>query len=643
MGIPLRVLVVEDAEDDAELLLRALRRGGYDVTWERVETPAHFLAALDTQPWDLIVADYSMPHFSGLAALKLLQTHQSDLPCIVVSGAMGEDVAVEVMKAGASDYLMKGNFARLIPAVERELREAGSRRERRRAEHALRASEERYRNLFEHANDMIYTHDLRGIFTSINHKAESLMGYAREDVIGTSVVQFVVPEHAARVQASLTRLLQQAQENTICEVEIVCKDGNRLPLEISLRCMYDAGKPVGFQGIARDISERRHLEAQLRQAQKMEAIGRLAGGVAHDFNNLLTAILGYSQLIMYRLPPEDPTYEEVAEIEKAGQRAAALTRQLLAFSRKQVLQPQLVNLNQIVTEIEKMLHRMIGEDIELVTALDPSLHSIKADPGQLEQVLMNLAVNARDAMPNGGHLHISTTNIEVQDAQPPYHREIQPGSYVELKVQDTGIGMDQETQEHIFEPFFTTKELGKGTGLGLSTVYGIITQSNGHIVVTSILGVGTTFSIYLPLADAVAEHSPSTPASARPLTGAETVLLVEDNEAVRSLVQQVLQRYGYATLAAQNPHDALAICEAHPGSVDLLITDVIMPQLNGPELAQRLMALRPEMQVLYMSGHTARALGAYNITPETPFLQKPFTPKVFVSKVREVLDTRSQV
>ena len=394
---------------------------------------------------------------------------------------------------------------------------------------------------------------------------------------------------------------------------------------------------------SRDVTESRALEEQLRQAQKMEAVGRLAGGIAHDFNNLLTAILGYAQLAAARLKQEDPMRIELSEIEKAGQRAADLTRQLLAFSRKQVLQPRVLNLNEIVGDTDKMLRRLIGEDIEFTTSLKDRLGSVRADTGQIEQVLVNLAVNSRDAMPKGGKLTIETSEVELDESYSAFHFDVQPGPYVLLAVSDTGTGMDAKTLSHVFEPFFTTKEAGKGTGLGLSTVYGIVKQSGGHVAVYSEPGVGTTFKIYLPRVEGLPERASGSFKRAREAGGTETVLVVEDEEAVRRLVCRSLEAHGYKTVPAASASEALLACEKHAGEIHLMLTDVVMPHLSGRELAQRIAALRPRMKVLFMSGYTDNAIVHHGVLDAgMPFLQKPFTPRSVAQKVREVLDAPEQ-
>jgi signal transduction histidine kinase/ActR/RegA family two-component response regulator len=397
--------------------------------------------------------------------------------------------------------------------------------------------------------------------------------------------------------------------------------------------------------LQREVAERkaaeealRESEQQLRMSQRLEAVGQLAGGVAHDFNNLLTVITGYSDLILTQLKEDDPLRHKADEVRKAAERAASLTRQLLAFSRKQVLQPKVLDLNSLVAEMSKMLRRLIGEDIELILALKPALARIKADPGQVEQVLMNLLVNARDAMPQGGKMVVETAQAELSEAYADMHIAVTPGQYVMLAVSDTGEGMDAETQKHIFEPFFTTKEVGKGTGLGLATVYGIVKQSGGNIWVYSEKGRGTTFKIYLPRVEEEAEHQSGGERVER-LRGTETILLVEDEAMVRKLTRSILEENGYRVLEAANGEEALRLCSQYQGPIHLMVTDVVMPLMNGRELAQRMLDSCREVRVLYMSGYTDDAIVHHGVLdPSTHFLEKPFTPDALARKVREVLE-----
>jgi nitrogen-specific signal transduction histidine kinase len=391
---------------------------------------------------------------------------------------------------------------------------------------------------------------------------------------------------------------------------------------------------------ARDITERRKLEDQLRHAQKMEAVGQLAGGVAHDFNNLLTAILGYCSLILDEVPEGSPMRQDLIEIQSAGERAASLTRQLLAFSRRQMLQPQVVDINLLVRQLEKMLRRLISEDVELITALVADLRPVRVDPASIEQILVNLAVNARDAMPLGGQLTIETANVEIDEAYVVTHVAMKAGPYVMLTVSDTGVGMDAAMRARVFEPFFTTKEQGRGSGLGLATVYGMVKQSGGYIWVYSEPGHGTVFKVYLPPAQTrVLPRTTDTGKPGDSAHGWETVLLVEDEDAVRTLAREVLRRHGYVVLEARHGVDALRVAERHSDDIHLMITDVVMPHMSGRETAERLHTVRPKMKVLFMSGYTDHALMHRELTPGSSFLQKPFTPDAFARKVRHVLDS----
>lgn len=513
MGVPLRVLVIEDSDDDAALVLRELKRAGYDVDFKRVDSGDALKPLVAAQEWDLVISDFSMPKFSGTDALRLVRSIGCDAPFIFVSGTMGEDTAVAALKDGAQDYIIKTNLKRLVPAIQRELREAEEHRQRKR------------------------------------------------------------------------------------------------------------------------------LEQHVLQLQKFEAIGRLAGGVAHDFNNLLGVILGESEILLERSRDEGVT-RGLEMIRESARRGANLTRQLLAFGRRQVLEPRVVNLNAILTDVEKLLQRVIGEDIELLFQRDPKIGSVKADPGQLEQVVVNLATNARDAMPEGGRLTIATANVDLDEAYADRRVVVGPGHYVQLVVGDTGCGMDTEMQAHVFEPFFTTKEQGKGTGLGLATVYGIVKQSGGYIWVYSEPGHGTTFKIYLPMVEATAESPRYVDRSEVVPRGSETILVVEDDASLREVTCEFLQSSGYTVISAESPGEALELAESHNGPIDVLLTDVIMPKMNGRELATRLIKLRREMKVLYVSGYAdgvVRAGVHGQLEEGLAFLQKPYTRSAVTRKIREIL------
>ncbi|OGP69499.1 MAG: hypothetical protein A2Y80_06060 [Deltaproteobacteria bacterium RBG_13_58_19] len=515
--------------------------------------------------------------------------------------------------------------------------------QRKKAEEAWRQSEERYRVLIQNLPVGIYrnTPEPAGRFILANPAMARMFGCNSIEEFLELPVADLYAEPADR-QAFSHKLVSQGQ---VCgeELRLKKKDGTPLWGAVTANLVrQESGEVAYFDGMIEDITEHKRLEEQFRQSQKMEAVGRLAGGVAHDFNNLLTTIMGYSQFLLMGLSDGDPLRRDVEEIIKAGDLATALTHQLLAFSRRQVLEPQVLDLKVVITNLEKMLCRLIGEDIDLVTLCDPEIGRVMADPGQIEQVLMNLAVNARDAMPQGGKLTIETANVVLDENYAQSHLGVKTGPYVMLAVSDNGCGMDGETRSRIFEPFFTTKEVGKGTGLGLSTVYGIIRQSGGHIEVYSEPGQGTSLKIYLPQFDRDLEAVPESVLPLEYLQGSETILLVEDDEVVRKMVHKLLERSGYSVLEVRKGSDALQVCEGHAGPIHLMITDVVMPGISGPDLAERLAALRPEMHVLFMSGYAQDAVVHHGILDRgIAFLQKPFRADVLVRKVRQVLDSPS--
>jgi PAS domain S-box-containing protein len=482
---------------------------------------------------------------------------------------------------------------------------------------------------------LFYLFDDQGRFLRWNRNLERLTGYSAKQIAEMSPLDFFVGEDRKTIEQSIQEAFDKGL--TTAEVDLVARDGTKTPYFFTGELIVLDGRRC-VVGTAIDLVERRRLEIQLRQSQKMEAIGRLAGGVAHDFNNVLTVILSNSEMLAGQLSPEDPRRQELIEIRDAAQRAATLTRQLLAFSRKQVLKPRVLSLNAVVVTLEKMLRRLIGEDIELVTVLQPDLCPVEADPGQLEQIVMNLAVNARDAMPEGGKLSIETGNAEVDEVFARNHFPMVPGRYVMLAVCDSGAGMDAETQRHIFEPFFTTKPRGRGTGLGLSMVYGIVKQSGGYIWAYSEPGLGTTFKIYFPRVEGTRGDAEAAVAASSSPPGRETILLAEDEDSVRRLARRILEEAGYTVLEAREATEALTISEGWDGPIDLLVTDVVMPELNGRELAERLSVLRPGIQILYISGYTDHDVLDGIVGPGNNFLQKPFTPEALASKVREALD-----
>ncbi|MDB5386443.1 MAG: Blue-light-activated protein [Planctomycetaceae bacterium] len=759
MSTPLRVLILEDNPSDAEALLHALRRAGYDPITTWAETEQDYRAHLQLLP-EIILADFSMPEFDALRALEIMQECQVDIPFIIVSGTIGEERAVEVMQRGATDYLLKDRMGRLGQAVAQGI-------ERKVNEQALRQSQERIKELTANVHQVLWTIDAReskilyispgyeemwgrscqslldnphcylegvhpldqemmrredaamystghidvefrvlrpdgsvrwvwirgnpvteqdqivrlvGVIEDItkqrqlsverdallsrlqlhiermplgyalsdadfriigwNPTAERIFGFMQVEVLGKHPSECIVPPQSQSLVTDIFTRLAAGDMYANGTSENVTKDGRTIICEWHNTPLF--GPDGVFQGIlslAQDVTERKTLEEQLHQAQKMEAIGQLAGGIAHDFNNLLTIINGYSEIILTEILENRTVQDFAGEIRQAGERAAALTRQLLAFSRKQVLDPRLLSLNTIVTDTEGMLRRLIGEDIVVSAVLAPALGRVKADPGQIEQVILNLAINARDAMPQGGNLTIETANTELDETYTQTYSDVRPGRYVMLAVTDTGTGMDKATKVRIFEPFFTTKEPGKGTGLGLATVFGIVKQSGGHIAVYSEPGHGTTFKVYLPAVDEITAATPS-PSPLKPdLNGTETIILTEDEPALRAVASRILQMRGYTVMEASQGPDALRIAEEYKGTIDLLLTDVVMPAMSGRQLAKGIAASRPFIKVLYMSGYTDDAVVRHGVLEaETAFIQKPFTPNALALKVRDVLD-----
>jgi PAS domain S-box-containing protein len=516
--------------------------------------------------------------------------------------------------------------------------------ERRKAEEKVKESEDRFRDLVEHSQSLICTHDLEGRILSANPWAATVLGYSQDELLRMNLRDFIAPE----VRYEFVGYLEKIRKHGVAQgmLLVQTRNGERRIWEYKNTLRTEGVTEPVVRGMAQDITERKRgevekarLEAQLQQAQKMESVGRLAGGVAHDFNNLLTVITGYSELLLQKIGKESPMHGEVEEIKRAGERASSLTQQLLAFSRKQIIEPKVILLDSMVAETHKMLARLIGENIDLQTITGKSPGTVKVDPGQFQQILMNLAVNARDAMPDGGKIVIETANVDLDEGYCALHPYVKPGRFVMLAVSDTGKGMSEEVKTHIFEPFFTTKEMGSGTGLGLATTYGAVHQAGGSIEVYSEVGIGTTFKIYLPrVEEAVVKPEKNDHPTDLP-GGTETVLLVEDEEMVRELGVQILERLGYKVLWGSNGTEALAIAEKYDNRIDLLLTDVVMPGMNGSELATQLVLHHPEMKVLFTSGYTDETITRHGVLDEgVSFIGKPYTLSVLARKVREVLD-----
>jgi two-component system cell cycle sensor histidine kinase/response regulator CckA len=767
MSIPIEVLILEDNPTDAELMIHELLRSGFDPSWRRLETESEYIAHL-ASPADVILADYHMPQMDAALALQLLQERGLDIPFIVVSGAIGEEVAVAMMRQGAADYLLKDRLMRLGPAVRRALNERRLRAEKRRAEEELRKSTEEIYDLYNHAPCGYHSLDGEDVFARVNDTELAWLGYSREELVGkVKFTALVAAENLEEVENALKRLRSQRAIRDL-ECGLVCRNGAVLPVLLSatavrdgdgnylmsrmtvhditerrraetairqheallrsvleslpvgvwvidtagrvvianragqairdgvsfsslegrgeeqpggpdagttiellaraagrvlaqgetfvnelieVECadktrkilsnssvpLYDAGgKIAGAIVVAEDITERRKMEERLQQSQKMEAVGQLAGGVAHDFNNLLTVISGYASLLA-EVARGGPSEDYANEIVTAAARAADLTTRLLAFSRRQVIRPRVLDLNATIRNAENMLRRLIGEGIELETVLAADLDRIVADPIHIEQILLNLGSNARDAMSQGGKLTIHTANFFVAEGASPPGVDLPPGSYVMLRVTDTGCGMDRAIQARIFEPFFTTKPQNIGTGLGLATVHSIVMQNRGRICVWSAPGEGASFTIYLP-ATAEAEAVPA-PAPARAARRAhETILLVEDESSIRRLVARLLQRAGYKVLKAAHAQEALDLCRRYEAKIHLLLTDVLMPGMTGLELARKIRALRPGVKILYMSGCADNWIQEYGaLPPDVNLLPKPILPAALLKQVREAL------
>ncbi len=741
----LRILSLEDVAYDVELMERELRKASIDYELKRVDTKEAFLAALAEFQPDIILADYSLPQFSALEALQLLNERKNAVPVILVTGSHSEEAAVECMKEGAEDYILKASLTRLPNALQNALRKKEAERHKVSVETALQQSEAQYRLITENTRDLIALLDAQNRFLYASPSFETVLGYAPKELHGTDYFQLVHPDDMDAARGGLEQARRQRRQRTMelrhkhrdghwvlfesaaslpaesegkpRRVVLVSRDisdrkraereiehlatfprfnpnpvlefsadnslayfndaaqlmaqsfGREHPREILPpnsarlveRCLktglrqaaetqilnrtiswtfYPIQPTHSVHCYAEDITERLNLEMQLRRSQKMESIGQLAAGVAHDFNNILTVIQGHSSLLLQGNGLEKTAHRSLQHISVAAERAANLTRQLLLFSRKQLAQPKTVDLNVIIENVASMLRVLLGESITVDLKLADDLAAVDADEGMMEQVLVNLAVNSRDAMPRGGHLTISTMEREVDERYARRIREARAGHFVAFRVSDTGTGMTRETLAHIFEPFFTTKDVGKGTGLGLATVYGIVKQHHGWIEVDTKEGAGATFTILLPaIADRAEKPKPrSTPDELA--RGTETVLVVEDEEPLRNLVTEVLRQAGYKVFAAVTGADALEIWERQQHHIDLLFTDMMMPEgMSGRELAEKILADAPQLRIMFTSGYPMEAIAGDIGKTGHCFLQKPYSPATLANAVRECLDT----
>jgi two-component system cell cycle sensor histidine kinase/response regulator CckA len=764
----LRILILEDVPMDAELVEYELERARIPFAARRVDNRDEFLRELETFQPDLILSDYTLPRFDGMTALSLARQRAPSIPFLIVTGSVNEETAVGCMKAGATDYLLKSNLARIGPAIQAALERSRAEAQKTRAEAALASSERRFRSLVQNSSDLVTILAPDGTILYASDSADRIVGYAPAQLVGSSLLSYLGSEDAGKLQSLLQngngngrtngagpiefslrrgdgspvwleavgtnllsdstirgivlnardvserkradRALRESEEryrdlfdnasDLVCmaapdgsllyvnqawkdgtgygedeigrmqlldivhpdsraryaevlqqvlqgdrldhvELVFVPKTGTPITVEGNLSCTFKDGQPSVVRGIYRDVTERKRVEEQLRRAERMQAAGKLAGGVAHEVNNMMTGVIGFSEFLLRSLEEGDDRRADVEEIIKAGTRAADVTRQLLAFTRQQFLQPQVLDVNTVVTDMEKLLRRSLGEGHVLTLQLSPTAGKIRADRGQLEQVLINLVINARDALAGHGRVAIETAPSVWDDMYAQRHGgvDLPLGRYVMLAVTDSGCGMTPEVQARIFEPFFTTKPIGQGTGLGLSTVYGIVKQSGGYVWVYSEPEQGSVFKIYLPAAQASSPDDSRMEPLQLPANGSEKILVIEDEEIVRNLACRGLKDHGYTVVEARNGIQALRYIREHPGTIDLVITDVVMPEMGGRELAQQLIRYEPDVPVLFMSGYTGDDVVHRGLLdPEAPFQQKPFTPVGLATKVRSMLD-----
>ncbi|MBN2425919.1 MAG: response regulator [Calditrichaceae bacterium] len=672
----MKILIVDDKEENIYLLNSLFSGNGFEVI--NAHNGKEALDLLSEHQCDIIISDILMPVMDGFELCRQIKSNSKlkNIPFVFYTATYTDKKDEEfALSLGASLFITKpqepdvflkkirrlmedvskGNIItrkpiihkekdvfklyneRLIKKIEKKMLELEKEREER---NEIEKQNQILAQAVKSISECVCVTDMKDRFIFVNEAFEKTYGYTLKELYGKPAAIVRSPNNPKEYVKNIYK--DTLAEGWRGELNQLKKEGTEFPVYLSTsKVQNEKGQTIALIGVANDITERKKLEEQYRQAQKMEAVGRLAGGIAHDFNNILTVINGYTELMRMRLDEKDPIFTNLGEVKKAGKRAEILTRQLLAFSRKQVLQPVVLDLNSVIHGLEKMLLRLITENIEMITLLEPVVGKIKADPGQIEQVIMNLVINARDAMPKGGKLTIETKNVTYRDPFVWEETRIEPGEYVMLAIRDTGLGMNEETLEHIFEPFFTTKKEGEGTGLGLSMVYGIVKQSDGFIKVDSEPGKGSVFRLYFPCTKGPVTKFKKTEISSDLLKGSETILITEDEDDVRHFASEVLRMHGYNVLEASNGGMALLKCENYKSRIHLLITDVVMPEMSGSELIARLKSLHREMKVLYMSGYTDDAVIKHGI-PEKKvnFLQKPFSPYALLEKVRKVLDSR---
>ena len=635
MRRPLRILYAEDSETDAELVIRELTRAGFDPTYQLVMTEADFLAGLEASP-DLILSDFALPQFDGMRALILVNDRKLEIPFILISGTLGEEAAVTSIKRGAADYLMKDRLSRLGTAVDRALEEQKLRAQRKQAEAALKQTEACLSIVSKFARIGFVVVDLDYRIVFANPAFADIFCLTDANIAGKYFSEVLPEDHDVQARPMLERAF--LGERAEFEMRLPTSQG-QCHCAIHYEPVLDGNLVTSVVVVTMDITARRNTEEQLRQSQKMEAVGQLAGGIAHDFNNMLTVISTYTSLLLQTNSLKSEEQQFLQEIGKASDRAADLTRRLLAFSRGQMQSPEVVDVNAMIVEMQKLLEMSLGRSVTISLLLEPNLKHIWMDRSELSQILMNLSINARDAMQATGRLEIRTQNVEIPIGDNASSRIVSPGSYVLLTVSDSGCGMTDDVKQRIFDPFFTTKSVGKGTGLGLSIVHAIVTRCGGGIQVSSALGQGTSFHIYVPGMQNNVETTCRSIEPQRLLQGTETILLVDDDDQVRRATRSILTDYGYTVVEAENGRKAVQIILENIHSIQLLITDQMMPEMSGTALVENISRLQIDLPVLLISGYiTEDEIGKYSLDKNVTFLRKPFQPQVLASRVRDVLE-----
>ena len=632
---PLHLLMAEDSASDLALLLLELTRAGVRFTHTHVENKVQFEQAIVAETFDAVISDYRFPGWTGMDALTAVRARDLYMPFLLVTGILGDEAAVDCIKRGASDYILKDHLSRLPQALERAVADRALRREHLAAQEALRLSELRNRDLIQHSIYGILRVEADGTFIDTNPALLRILNIHVSDhqPVGMQDL-FRFPEQYAQLMSSCREFGQVHG----AEAEWRRPDGGLIALRLHLRLLSAPDDEGSVEVIVEDVTELRAMERQLRQAQKFEAVGQLAGGIAHDFNNVIGAILGWSELGLELSAHEPQVAERFTRIREQADRAATLTRELLAFARRQVLQPRPVDLNSIATGIIGFLDKVLGKNIEVKLITNP-LEPIKADPAQIEHVLMNLCLHARDSMPSGGFLRIETETAELDDSFCRFYPYVSPGAYGVLSVADTGIGMDSETREHIFEPFFAADEQGHTRGMALATVYGIVKQHGGFIHVYSEPGQGSLFRAYFPFAEPVGSEAVSVKTyapSGGGIRGKETILLAEDHESIREMARHTLLSLGYRVLVACDGEEAMTLCENE--APDLAVLDVVMPKMGGPATATALLRLFDHLPVVFTSGYSQENNELAGVGAVEHYLQKPYSPTALARLVREVLD-----